>query len=929
MEPLRWMKRWQKRLRSLVRTSAVDRELDEELAFHLEMETRKHLRAGMTPQEASREAKLAFGALGQHRGDTRDARWLAWFPDLSMDFKLGGRMLVKYPGLTLVGGLAMAFGIWAGAVTFEMVTMLQNPRLGLPESDRIVQLRNYDVQERRAESRSLHDFLRWRESLRSVSDLGAYRDIERNLEVRGGDGRPVQVAEISASAFLLAPTKPLLGRTLSAADERAGAPPVAVVGYEIWRSRFASDSAVVGRSVQIGGVYATVVGVMPEGFAFPVSHELWMPLRVDGLDRSPRVGPAISMFARLAPGATLEEAQTELALIGRRTAAELPQSHQNLQPQLLQYAKPFDAPSGDLLMALAIPGFAVMLLVLVCGNVALLLFARAATRENELIVRSALGASRARIVVQLFAEALVLGGIAAAIGLAAADFGLRRWGGPFLKENMGTLPFWYQPQVSAATVLYAIGLTLLAAVVAGVLPALKVTSGMGARLRQTAAGAGGLKFGGVWTAVIITQVAFTTAFPALVFLEQRMMVRVQTFEAGFPTEQYLAAFLEPGDAPAEGAYVSADVAREKEGLLFQTDLEAVRRRVLAHPAVMGVAFIDRLPREGHRESLVELDEAQGLSAAVPATAGDGSEVIPKAPLNEVQTAYVDASYLDLVRAPALAGRLLLPGDLAPESRVVVVDQGFVDQVLLGRNAVGRRVRFAHRGDGAGSMSDNTRPWYQIVGVVKELGMGAPTQRGRAAGVYMPVVPGVKGPTNMMLHVRGDPLTIIPDVRAAANAVNPTLRLPSIQRVDQVTSGVMWVLKLWMRMTVLLTAIALLLSLAGIYAVLSFTVSRRTREIGIRVALGANARRVVVSLFKRPLTQVGIGVAVGGAMAGAFLVWIMSCQDGTCTDSGLVTPVRVAVLVLYLLLVLGVCLLACIVPTRRALAVEPLVALRAE
>jgi ABC-type antimicrobial peptide transport system permease subunit len=182
---------------------------------------------------------------------------------------------------------------------------------------------------------------------------------------------------------------------------------------------------------------------------------------------------------------------------------------------------------------------------------------------------------------------------------------------------------------------------------------------------------------------------------------------------------------------------------------------------------------------------------------------------------------------------------------------------------------------------------------------------------------------------MVIHYRGDPLSLIPQVRALATVVDPTLRLSKLQRVDQVSDGLLWIVRLWLKLTVMLTAIALLLSLAGIYAVMAFTVARRTREIGIRVALGANARRVVVSIFRRPLTQVGIGVIAGGVLAGVFLVFMTSCQDGVCEDAGAVSASRVALLVLYSTLILGVCLLACIVPTRRALAVEPVEALRAE
>jgi ABC-type antimicrobial peptide transport system permease subunit len=227
------------------------------------------------------------------------------------------------------------------------------------------------------------------------------------------------------------------------------------------------------------------------------------------------------------------------------------------------------------------------------------------------------------------------------------------------------------------------------------------------------------------------------------------------------------------------------------------------------------------------------------------------------------------------------------------------------------------------------MADDQRPWYEIVGVVSELGMGAPTQHGRAAGLYLPSAPGSNGPVNMMVHVQGDPLSFGPRLRSVAMTVDPSLRLSDIQRVDQITSGILWIIGMWLRITFVLTGIALLLSLTGIYSVLSFTVARRTREIGVRVALGANPRRVVTAIFRRPLTQVSLGVAAGGAVIGlvAFLVSNVGLEDGSFRPA--FTAGQAGLLVGYAAFMLAVCLLACIVPTWRALRVEPTEALRSE
>ena len=907
------------RLRLLASRRDAESRMDEEMRFHVDMEAQRLVREeGLAPPEARRRATIAFGLTERYKDEMRDGRGLAWLGGFALDLKLGYRMLVKYPGLTMVGGLAMAFAVWVGVVGFEMVNVVVNPTLPLPGGDRIVQLGAWNVKENVPEQRVLNDFLAWRRVLTSVTDLGAARDVSINLVASDGAARPAVTAEVTASAFRIAPDRPVLGRTLVAADEQAGAPPVVVLGYDVWRTRFAGDSQIVGRIVQLGDGFATVVGVMPQRFAFPEAHELWVPLRAEALDRGPRTGPPITVFGRLAEGADLESAQAELTTLGRRAAAEHRATHEHLTPRVVHFTaslNPQDPFSQVLLVSVNV--FGVLLLVLICGNVALLLFARATTRESEIIVRSALGASRRRIVGQLFAEALVLGGLATVVGLAVAWYGLEAWGTPFLEKNMGRLPFWMYPHLSPAAVLYACGLALLAAAIAGVLPALKVTRGLGARLRQGSAGAGGPRFGGVWTAVIVAQVAATVAFPAIALFERRELERMRAIEPGFASEEYLGVTMQ-----MDSAWTRRDSAPPAPNhARFATAIEAVRRRVEAEPGVAGVTFVDRMPRMYHRERWAELDaEGAGEAAAIG---------------YEVNTAEIDPSYFDVLNAPVISGRAFRPGDLAPDAHVAIVDRGFVDQVLKGRNPIGRRVRLSDGRVADPVADDDARPWHQIVGVVGDIGMGHPAQSGRPAGLYLPAAPenaGGGGTVHMIVHVRGDPMAAVPQLRTIATAVDPTLQLAQFQRLDEVENAVFWVLGLWLRITLVLIAVALLLSLAGIYAVLSFTVARRTREIGVRVALGASRRRVIREIFRRPLTQVACGVVTGGVLIGlaayAISGWTPDRSMSQSTPSGLPLA-QVAALVAYTVFMFGVCMLACIVPTRRALAVEPTEALRVE
>jgi predicted permease len=879
--------------------------MDEEIQFHIGMETERLVREeNLDPAEARRRALVTFGGVQQHREALRVGRGTAWLSGLSLDLKLAARMLVRYPGLTLIGGLAMAFGIWFGAVTFQMFG-LASATLPVPGGDRVVRIQNRDVKLLEDEDRVLYDYRLWR-TARSITDLGAYRDASVNLVGVDGSARPAVAAEVTASAFRIAPQRPLLGRVLQESDARAGAAPVVLLGHSVWIRRFDRDPGIVGRSVKIGSRFATVVGVMPEGYAFPTSHELWLPLSTDVAGLEPRRGAGIKVFGRLASGATLESAQAELSSLGKRLAAEHPTTHGQIQPHVLPYTQS-SVNNGDMAQVRALTYFfVVVLVVVVCSTVALLLFARAAARETEIVVRSALGASRRRIVTQLFAEALVLAGVAAVVGLVAAQLALTRWGKPYLEMNIGRLPFWYDFNLSPATVGYALGLAVLGAVVAGMVPARKITRGLGTRLRAGTAGSGGVSFGGIWTAIIVTQVALTVMFPAVVMLVRSESKRVASYDVGFPAQEYLGVRLGVDSAP-EGA-MTPEARAAVQGRIGRW-LEALRERLEAELGVAGVTFVDRLPGDAHLDRLAEVLSPPGSTPSW------------------VQTAWIHPSYFDVLQAPVLAGRAFTSADLSPDARVMIVDRGFADLVMPGRDPIGHRVRLS-----TGQVADSSvawLPWYEIVGVVKELGMASAAMPRREPGVYLPFAPGSQGSLNLIVRGRGDPLALEPRIRELATAVDPALRIEQVTRLDQVTTPLLWFLGLWMRIIIGLAAIALLLSLAGIYAVLSYIVARRTREIGVRAALGAGARRVIGSIFRRPLTQVALGVIAGIVFIGVAAIALQHTTQFRGAEPRGLTFGEIALLMGYAVLMLGVCMLACVVPTLRALRVQPMEALRVE
>jgi putative ABC transport system permease protein len=833
-----------------------------------------------------------------------------------LDFKLGFRMLSRYPMLTVVGSLAMAVAIAVGAGTFEVIKRVTNPSLPLPNGDRIVGLNYWDRTEPGVRAPSSYDALTWREGLQNVEDIGAFRLVQRNLIVDGQVGEPVDAAEISAAAFRVTGVPPLMGRVLVDADESPGSPPVVVLGNRLWKMRFGADPAVIGRVVRLGATRVTVVGIMPEGFAFPVRQSLWTPLGVSEFAQEPGRGRPLRVFGRLATGVELQEAQAELTTFGSRVAERFPKEYEHLQPQVLPYAESFIEMPQDFLVRAgvhSINAFGALFLVVICGNVALLMFARAATREREILVRRALGAARSRIVMQLFTEALVLAAIAAVLGLTATDFALR-WTLAALSTEAEGWPFWLEGGVSATTVTYSALLTLLAAVVAGVGPALKITRRkLEAGLRQSSAGAGGIRMGGIWTGVIVVQIATTVLFTAVAYVVQRQAAGIASAKASFPAEEYLAMRLElDRDGPTE------------EDESFRRRHEATARELeqtlASEPSVAGVTLAEQLPLMPTRGAAIELDE---LAGAGPSESVTGRELF-------VSAAAVDPDFFDVFQTPVIAGRGFAPRDAAIGANTVVVNQLFVDNILAGRNAVGRRIRYKADDSQAVGGSSEPGPWFEIVGVVRDL-VPDPALPLNLDNPGKTVVYHTLGsnrtqssPLYLATHVRsGDPTSVLPTLRRIAAEISPELRLSEVQRLDQGTSTDTRAWNGLANFILLLSAIALVLSLAGIYAITSFTVSRRTREIAVRVALGAQVSNIVANVFRGPFFQVALGVGVGCVMMGALAA--LSMRD---SDVGVGTVTRHAALLLgYGTIMMGVCALACIGPLLRVFRVEPTDVLR--
>ena len=818
-----------------------------------------------------------------------------------LDIRLARRMLVKHPALTAIATIAVAFAIAVGTVGFEIARQALWPTIPLPDGHAIVALRNWNVADNASVPASRRDYELWRDGLSTITDLSAVEVEERSVAVGAGGGGggagPETVAHVTASTFALTRVPAFMGRTLLEADERGDAEAVVVVGYDFWKHKLDGAADAVGRVIRISGTPVTIVGVMPRGYGFPQRNGVWRPLH---LERMPEARPSLTyVFGRLAPGRSRAEATAQVAVIGARAATMFPETRQNVRPQVLSLPDAVsDLPAAAAVVLASINVFLVLLAALLCGNVAMLLFARAVSRERELLVRAALGASRGRLIMQLFAEALVLCAVGAVVGLMGARFVLARtW--TMIEGQTGPLPFWIDTSLSSTAILYAVGLTLFAAAIAGVVPALKVTSGgAGGRLRAASSGGGGLQFGGVWTAVIVAQIALTTMLPVPLIGVGAGVLR--DTPAGFPADAFLTATLAMDRF--DGVAASGDTVPAVRAVRLETRYRVLADRLRQDPAVLDVTYADQMPLMRIKWDAIEMDRGPAAAHSERCVGGYCVGVVS-----------VDPQFFDVVGAPVIHGRALTTADAEYRTRAVLVNAFFVAQVLGGRNPIGRRLRFS------ATPEPTAESWYTIVGVVPDLGVSDNSGDFGRARIYQATLPRATGPLRVAVHVRGDPQRFAVRLRELAYATDPALRvidpqpLPRLVDPDSLGMAFGW------EFLVGLMSVTLMLSLAGVYAVTAFAVTRRTREIGVRVALGAQPLQILTTVFKRPLVQIALGIGVGAILS-------LGLANNDLADVHLDDFGRSAVFALATILC---CALACIVPTRRALRIQPTEALKEE
>ncbi len=811
-----------------------------------------------------------------------------------LDLKLGLRMLRRQPALTGVAVFALSAGIPVGMIPIHLAQVF-SAELPFDEGDRILRIQTVDLERSRAMERQLRDYRLWREELESFVELGAASAETRNIGAEEGRASPVRGSAMTASLFELLRVAPHLGRPLHEADEVPGAPDVVVISHDLWTSRLAGAPDVIGRRILVGSVRHEVVGVMPEGFLFPHRDHFWIPFRADPLRHDWGSGPWVGVYGRLAEGVTIAQANVELNAISLRLATEQPVTHGSLSARASLVA------GSDVLaspMFWVLQSLALLLLVIACGNVGILILARTATRRGEIAVRTALGANRARIVGQLFTEALVLAVLGAGFGLMTGDFVATRIEAALGPQDM---PFWLDLGVTWHTALTALGLATLSAGVAGVLPALKATSrGVQGSLQRASAGVSGIRFGGLATLLIVAEVALATTFLAIG--GQIIPSVLQDPEDGMAIapDEYLTATLQLPFGASGSAVVEEDTTAYRTRV--RTAQGELLRRLSDESGVRGVALGSRLPGEDHTSTVVEVEGAD-----------EGSF--------EVRIASVHIDFFRALGQAPVWGRGFNRADvvaLQGDGRTaVVVNESFVEDALRGRDPVGQRVRLWVPED------EEPRPWLEIVGVVGHLGMNE-MNPDRDAGLYLPVALGELNPVRLAVHLGTDPVSFIPELRRITASVDADaiiedpMTVPDLVRASDVRVGWFWSGVL----ATVIAAVAVVLSAAGLFALVSFTVSERRREIGIRTALGAQVQSIVTAIGRRAFVQLTIGVIAGLLLRGVLDLELSLADDPAIHEIGQVTLLAVASLA-----TIGTGLIACLPPLLRALRIRPIEVLK--
>jgi predicted permease len=882
------------RLRSLFRRSQVEQELDEELRYHIERQIEEHISKGMTEEEARYAALGAMGGVERRKEECRDMRRVRLIEDLIQDLRYNLRTLRKRPGFMVVAVLMLALGIGANTAIFSVVNAVLLRSLPYRDPDRLVMLRYNYPQVKGFDSPSvykLEEFLEWREQAKAFEQIAAYQPNTADLT---GSGEPERLAAgyISANLFATLGVAPALGRAFTPAEETVCGAPVVILSNSLWQRRFGGDPQVIGQAITLAGQSRTVVGIMPHGFRFPGESDLWLPLELS--QRFCRKEFSIqSVIARLKPRVTIEAARSDLSGILERKRQDFPREYSDKQVLMIGLSESL---VGKVRLALLILfGAVVFVLLIACANVANLLLTRSAARQKEMAIRAAIGAGRLRLVRQLLTESLLLSSAGGFAGLIVAKWGIKI----LVAMSPVGIPRIDESGVDARVLGFTCVIVVLVGLIAGIFPALQASK---IDVIETLKGPSTTRSGHssgfrVLPALMITELALALVLLIGAGLMIKSFLRLLAVPKGFNTAGVLTLELRP-------SFAKYRFGSPQRIAYFQEMLA----RVQALPGIQSASLTGFLPLT---ESVAGIGRRQLIEGRPPFEPG-------KEP--SIYATHISSDYFRTMGIPIRTGRPFDRQDANAALKVVIINESMAQRFFPNENPIGHRL-----------LITSSPPPHTIVGVVGDTrNFGLDQEAEPEIFLPYPQNTGWSSDWKMSLVMRAPPdqnspasLSVMAtNIRNQLRAIDPNEPVNQIVTLEESLSNSVAQRRFQMFLLGIFASVALLIAMVGIYGVISYAVSQRTHEIGIRMALGAQSRDVLRMVIWRGLSLALIGVTLGLAAALALTRVIKNLLFEVSTTD----PVTFVIIVLLLVVA---AMIASYIPARRATKVDPLLAIRNE
>ena len=863
-------------------------EMEDELQMHLELRTEKNIAAGLSPQEAHYAALRDFGGVDQIKERARDQRNVAWVEHLLRDLRFAVRMICAHRWFSTAVIVTLALGIGINTTVFTLVNAVLLKPLPIPGGERLVTVAGQNLKKTGDSTRiSYPDFREFRTQNRTFEGIESAR-LERAI-LSDGHNLPErrEIGLVSAGMFSLLRTPPVLGRDFTVADDRPGAEAVVLLGYSVWKGRYGSAPGVIGSIVRINGAPATIIGVMPQGFEFPKYQELWMPICPTEQIES-RANRDLWLFGLLKPSTSIDAARADISVIAARLAAKFPETNKDLGAIVRTFQDTYNGEQvrSIFFIMLCAVGF---VLLIACANVANMMLGRSIGRARELSVRAALGASRWQLVRQLLVESVLLSCLGGLLGLALATFGVHAFD---LAAHDTGKPYWIVFNMDLTVFCYFAAISIASGVLFGLVPALRASRiDLNTALKDDTPTSGRHRGGRLTAALVVVQLALTIVLLAGAGMMMRSFLAVQAVNPFVPAGSIFTAQLQ---LPAGKGERYADSARR---LQFYGKLMALLE---ALPGVTQAAVASSPPGLGAGSRQIEIEGRRNPN----------SKQWQRASL-VVQS----AGYLPLIRLPVLAGRGFSEADGDTGREAAVVTHAFAAKYYPNQSAVGKRFRFIE--------NDKPGVWMTVIGVCADIVQDT-TDPDAPPPIYISYRQDPGGWMSLILRCSSDPAGLAGPVRAAVQSLDQDLPLDGVSTLTAALRHQQWFLSIFGTLFLIFAAAGLVMASVGIYAVVAQVTARRTREIGIRIALGATASGVERLVLSRGLTQLLVGLLLG--LSGAVGTMKLLASTGLLYRASSNDPVVLAGISALLVTVGG---FACWLPARRAAKVDPMVALRCE